>query len=544
MHIQYGDDFFISPSGCLDAYSDFVESAKGNNFLFMPIITMSYFSDEQRMKEYKFFLDQESKNGSVIIFPIIYTKMSIFSDLLLGNDIFSNINKRECCNWWVHRSDDDLFGERTIVSFCSNVVMALMHKHSATIYTDECAERQPAEIGVVSEVHQKRAFDRELFSSKISEFNSSKINVGIGSYLKEFSDEEGGDSRQMSKRENSSRVKIGMEDNVGEVKKNKKSSEIIINKENFINDKDNEIIKKSSKTLEVISKKKDEFKDLRGDSRSNIIIVDSSGHGDYISLALAVMDAGDGCVIYLMPGEYEGCVRIKKNISIIGKGRNEEIRITASYGCIIEISGGDSPVSARIENVSILRNAKCYSPHAAVQVKNSEVMLKQCNVLNIKGCALYVMEAGRLVVEKSNIRSFLDSGVRVSENSDALIVECRIEKNKKFGVVIEKNSNAIIKKSNIANSGQSGVLFQFNSIGVIEKSNIFGNQNSGVSIYGGASAIVKENSCYKNSRFGIEVVMGAGGVFYGNKTYENSLGAFHACDESKRYCIIKKHTHK
>lgn len=261
------------------------------------------------------------------------------------------------------------------------------------------------------------------------------------------------------------------------------------------------------------------------------IIVDANGPGPYKTINAAINDVAEGGVVYVMHGQYNESIVLKKSVFLQGdRGPGPGIQINAPMNepCL-SFQPKNAVSHAVVANVKF--SAKINSGAAAcVDVMRGVFTLKESDVLGSGVRPAIKISGGTVTLEKNRIAAGSE-GVFVEQShslSQSFIIDNHINRNK-IGIDIASGSysdvviagNEIFDNldSGVKSSGYGGaklignkirnnkgagvVLDKYSKLSLIRANDIIQNEGDGVAIPFGANSIIEDNDIVGNTGLAI-----------------------------------------
>ena len=187
-----------------------------------------------------------------------------------------------------------------------------------------------------------------------------------------------------------------------------------------------------------------------------IIVVDSSGNGDYEDLQKAINECSEGDKIVVMAGEY-GSVVINKSISM--EGENATL-----YG--IEINANNVSISG-----FIIKDG-----YYAIDIAGNNNVIENCTIFN-NSHGINIKGDGNKIIHNKIFRNSYE-GINLDYADDNEIKGNEIYRNA-WGIYMEKSNNNIIYM-NIIKNNHEGIVIQGGKGNIVRMNNITGNEYKGI----------------------------------------------------------------
>ena len=270
------------------------------------------------------------------------------------------------------------------------------------------------------------------------------------------------------------------------------------------------------------------------ETTKNILYVGGSGEGNFTSINDALMEAKDGCTIFVYKGIYEENLTINKRIRLVGEEKETTVIDGRKEGNVIHVTAN----GVSIEGFTI---------------RNSSYVLEEKEPEDRQGAK--VPSGGITKVNKTTIleRNLTTAGILVEANhvniSDCIIEDCQL------GIVLRKAENCSVanckinakklpKTIGLGIYGSKAVRIHdcnisFCSIGLdamwiefleISRNNLFSNLYAGMSLQISSNCTVHHNTIY-GSKTGAGVRGECKNVlFYDNNFIGNEIPAVDYCN--------------
>lgn len=289
---------------------------------------------------------------------------------------------------------------------------------------------------------------------------------------------------------------------------------------------------------------------LRLNSSSDGLTVAQSG-GDFNNIQEAVDFALPGSEIRIQPGNYEGSIRIEKNVSLVGEGDRSEIVLTADEQDALYLIETD----ARVENLTIRTKSRqqlsytVFIDGGAPTLINNDLESDSASVVAVNNSAHPRIEANR-------IHGSRQSGIVIYNNSVGSYVNNDIHNNTEFGLRLETATNPEVSGNRIYGNGQGGVIVIDAGTGLFTDNEIYGNEtanvfvtaegnptfdnnvirdsnSNGIFIFAGGVGEYNNNTISGNADFGIRIENDVNPSFNGNQVFENERGGILVLDNAR-----------
>ncbi len=248
----------------------------------------------------------------------------------------------------------------------------------------------------------------------------------------------------------------------------------------------------------------DAQKIVTNSTKNYSLFVDINGNGDYISIQSAIDNAEIGTTIYISKGEYKEIIEIKKQINIVGEGKDATLINPISEKNKYAIRIGAPSVN--IQGLGITNGAPgLYS--SGIRITSSESIIKDCNIYNnpigiaiwssgnrIEDCSIWnckdeaIALLGSQYSECNNNKIincvFFNNcdGIELQYSKNNIISNCKIYKNSHSGIdaITESNDNNMISDCDIYKNEVHGIYLSSSSYNKIIDCNIYDNDDGNI----------------------------------------------------------------
>ena len=279
------------------------------------------------------------------------------------------------------------------------------------------------------------------------------------------------------------------------------------------------------------------------------IIVDANGPGPYTKISDAIADIAEGGVVYVMHGDYDESLELKKSVFIQGdRGPGSGVRIKAPMNEPCLSFAPKQPTShVVVANVQFEAQIRS-TASACVDVSQGVFRLKESDVLGSGTSPAIRASGGTVWLEKNRISAGsegifieqphslsqtmivdnkimqnkvgidiaydsradvivsgneifdnLESGVRSSGHGSAKLIGNKIRNNKGDGIILDKYAKlSLVRYNDIVQNSGDGVAIPFGVNGVIEDNTIAGNDGSSIFVRSGTEPKITNNIIENN----------------------------------------------
>lgn len=270
------------------------------------------------------------------------------------------------------------------------------------------------------------------------------------------------------------------------------------------------------------------------------------GGGKFVStITEAIKMADNGDTIFVSGGSYFERIVIRKNITIVGRGK---VFIFSEGGVCLDVGNSEFLINVKINNIMFRNKSEDYEGFSCVRVWSGRLELVNVTIQYGRP-GVFVEANGRLTLKKSNVIESRVCGVYVCNHGSVKIIDSKISDIYGDGVAtgghhIDEIQNpasqrqsvqAEISGSDIKNCKNSGLKLRFITNGRIEKNHIYGNQENGIIMYGCGRIFIKYNTITHNKKLSVESKIGNNPVYVGNIKHSNG---------GNNYGLLKNIFHK
>jgi F-box protein 11 len=267
-------------------------------------------------------------------------------------------------------------------------------------------------------------------------------------------------------------------------------------------------------------------------------VVDSTGRGQYSSIADAIAAADPGNRVLIRPGVYKEHLTLEKPLELIGDGKTEDIVITSSDQDVVSFH----TTIGRIANLTIRQDSvDPQEGYIALGISQGRLILENCQLSSTDGPVIWIRGGadpqinhckivclGKLagvfvkgaegLIENNEIQAKHGIGLAGSGASGLAIRQNTIRAGF-VGVYLYKNSSATVDDNDIA-EGSVGIAVSESSDAMVTRNRIHGCTSAGCQIGTGRTTIVA-NTITDNHGDGIQVEAGGHAVISRNVLGEN-----------------------
>jgi parallel beta-helix repeat protein len=232
------------------------------------------------------------------------------------------------------------------------------------------------------------------------------------------------------------------------------------------------------------------------------IRVAADGSGEFTSLVDAVATAAPTSRIEVMPGIYDGALKIDKNLDIVGMGAPEQIIIQATSTFTIRwLAAGGS-----LERVTVKHYGGCLEVAcSALFVDNAspKISLSRFSSENSAAVTIGGELANPFFFANAIGPSKLEA-IIIYEKASGTLEGNEISQSSLTGVVIMTLAKPLIRLNKIHDNGRSGLVYYSGSVGKLENNEIYQNSACNV-IFNEATGTLTTNIIRDGRECGIYV---------------------------------------
>jgi parallel beta-helix repeat protein len=244
---------------------------------------------------------------------------------------------------------------------------------------------------------------------------------------------------------------------------------------------------------------------LKISQQNTTVIVDKNGNGDYQTINKAIKNSPVGSEIYIRNGEYKEILEIKKQIYLIGEGKDTTIINPISkenkYAVLLgapeikinklSITNGapglyTSAIRITADNIEI-KNCNIYNTPVGISVWSSNNKIENCDFNNCKDEGIALIGSSYYECNNNQITNcrFIENGDGIelayssnniisgcefyrnsyagidsisSSNKKNTIIDCKISENKVYGIYLGSSSENKIMNCDVTNNKQGAIV--------------------------------------------------------------------------------------
>lgn len=257
-------------------------------------------------------------------------------------------------------------------------------------------------------------------------------------------------------------------------------------------------------------------------------VVDSRGYGQFSTIVSAIERASAGDRIYIAPGHYQGMLRIRKPLEIIGLGNPANIIVEASGETVLlfEASHG------RVVNLTLRHGGRGVGKGAIIRQGNLE--LEGCDISGCDDACVLVQGSAAPILRRNQLHDG-KVGILVSANAQGTMEHNHIFANAEVGVAIEDGANPYLRDNLICDNRGYGINVYNSGQGALENNIILNNGRDGVAVATDGNPTLRRNRISGNTYQAVLVARGGRGVFEDNDLRGNREGTWRISPDSEPY---------
>jgi len=230
------------------------------------------------------------------------------------------------------------------------------------------------------------------------------------------------------------------------------------------------------------------------------------------NLVQAIDRAADGARLRLAPGKFalNRALEIKKNIILVGSGREQTRIIGEAEGYLMYASGGKLTLEGLTLEHTGRRPADVLVSSTTLEVKNVRI-------------------AGGLTDPAGDG----GNGIVLLGGADATLEGCIAEQNAASGLFLSETARVFSTGSQFIHNGSCGIAFFGHSSGLIRKNICTSNSLHGIVVTDEAQPILEENTFERNKECGVAFLGRSRGRAFDNVANGNALHPFYVSRDSK-----------
>ena len=273
---------------------------------------------------------------------------------------------------------------------------------------------------------------------------------------------------------------------------------------------------------------------LQSVHKSESVVVDASGGGDFLTIASAISSSRPQGRIVVRPGTYGENLIINQDVWIEGEGRRADVVIEGLPGAhAIELRSGNARLSGL--TIRTMRTGRVDNVWGAIAVRGGRPVIQDCDLTSTAGCAVYIVGAtSRPTFRNCMMRNSRGSGIYVYEMGTGTIEQCVISGNVKAGVAISDGGNPTVRDCDLRDGKDVGVYIHDQGLGTIERCTISGNSKAGVGVSEGGNPTVRECEIRDGKEAGVHIYDQGRGIFITNTFTGNAGGAWSISSDAGR----------
>ena len=259
------------------------------------------------------------------------------------------------------------------------------------------------------------------------------------------------------------------------------------------------------------------------------ITVDPSGRGDAVTLNSAILKAGPGDTIRIMPGNYPAPI-LDRSLEISGAGQaviEGSTRVAAANcrisGLTFKSSGSQPAVMIDGRNAS-LSGCSITAAATALRISAENCSLQECRIDSPNGLEVY---AAGCTIRNSSIKA--EAAARINRTERSRISGCNISALQ--GVLVEESGNCSVLNNSFAGDGFAVVL-RGSHDNSVSGNDISGGYISSLDVEGGQGNTLTENRI-QGGKIGISLRRSMNSLVSGNAIERAERAAVFLDDSSQ-----------
>ncbi|NJM49304.1 MAG: hypothetical protein HC860_26580 [Alkalinema sp. RU_4_3] len=253
---------------------------------------------------------------------------------------------------------------------------------------------------------------------------------------------------------------------------------------------------------------------LTSPQRSKILIVDRQNRGDYTSIADAISQACDGCLIVIRPGRYDEDICIERALMIIGDdGDLEQVEIVGHVICECD--------EVILQNLMMRQSLLSEPITATLTVRRGKLSLQKCTVQGGRGLAIQVchsqtqlvmrdcvVEQGKKAIHQDastcvelndcEIRNTEECGIFSGVQSSLMLHRCQVHSTLGSGIFLDHADRAVIDQCQVFDTGEVGILVKSVVNFLIQETQVYQHQHNGICLRDGSQGMIKDCEVFNN----------------------------------------------
>lgn len=283
-------------------------------------------------------------------------------------------------------------------------------------------------------------------------------------------------------------------------------------------------------------------------------LVASDGSGRYKTIQEALRLAPVGAVITIRPGQYQGPLLMRQDVTLIGLGDTPQavaIHSDATTYCVQGLGG-----RVTLRSLALVGLATVAAQQFALEVSHGEMILENCDLSSTSlACVGAHGTHSRITLKNCTLHDGNETGVLIYQQAQAKITACQVYGHRLAGVEVREKSQLTLTRSTLRDNAQSGCYIHDGAIATLEDCTFTGNGSSGngaaiaintqgkpiirrctlahgltggLFCYGGGGGEVEDCDIYDNGLAGIEIREGGDPVIRRCKIYQGKKQGFYA----------------
>jgi F-box protein 11 len=259
------------------------------------------------------------------------------------------------------------------------------------------------------------------------------------------------------------------------------------------------------------------------------IVVDSAGHGDYLTIGEAIDAAKPGDSIHVRAGEYHEGLVLTKPLEIIGDGANQvQVEATGTNAVLVHLGEGgtnSSPITRRRVRIAGLTLRTNADERFGVDVKRGHLVIEDCDISSQSlACVAVCGKEAKATLRRNTIHDGAEGGVYIRDGANALVEHNRISGHKKPAVEVLEHANATVRDNVIEDNKDNGVRVFDNGRADLRDNTLLKNEYQQVSFGNGGSGALQHNVIREGKHAGVYIGQNGRGLYLeDNDIYDNAF---------------------
>ncbi len=262
-------------------------------------------------------------------------------------------------------------------------------------------------------------------------------------------------------------------------------------------------------------------------SQAKVLTVGKGGTGQFLSLRVALRNAGAGSVIQVSPGVYRETLLIDKDITLVAKGSRGETILESPGDCPLVLQSGHARfegLTLRVEPastasaVSILGGSPSFEnclfeggAEAAVRVDGEgiQAQFRDCHFQAPGQHALVLRGSSQARIEACTLEGFLRSGWWIGPNCRGQAAGLRVGPADGVGVWVGRQGQVGLEDSEVSACGGGGIEIEPGGSAEVRRCRLVGSRFAGVMVMTRGRATLEECEVGAHAGAGLHARNGA-----------------------------------